>query len=359
MTTRIARIAAVAVFSAAVTTRLFAQFGPEPDFPVTAEERTKVIENSIARLNERYVFPEVAKKMEQAVRAKTAAGAYDTITSARELADTLTRDFQEVSNDKHLHVRHQNGIVPYHDPDGPPPTAQLEAMKAFAAKLNYGFEKVERLQGNIGYIDIRGFVLPEVGAETGAAAMTFVAHTDALIVDLRFNGGGEPAMIAFLNSYLFDEPTHLNDIYTRRTNSTKQWWTSATVSGRRFGGKKPVYVLTSNRTFSGGEEFAYNLKTLGRGTIVGETTGGGAHEVSDVKVSDHFVIGVPYARAINPITKTNWEGTGVAPDVSVAAPQAFDTAYLLALEQIVASTTDPGRKAGLQRVLDEKKQKKM
>ena len=353
------RIAAVAVFALAVTTSVFAQFGPEPDFNVTADERAKVIENSIARLNERYVFPEVAKKMEQAVRAKAASGAYDKITSARELAETLTRDFQEVSKDKHLGVRHRNGVVPDSKPDGPMPAEQLAAMKAFATKVNFGFEKAERLQGNIGYIDIRGFVLPEVGAETGAAAMTFVANTDALIVDLRFNGGGEPAMIAFLQSYLFDERTHLNDIYTRHNNSTEEWWTSAAVSGRRFGGKKPIFVLTSNHTFSGGEEFANNLKVLKRATIVGETTGGGAHPVSDVKVSDHFVIGVPYARAINPVTKTNWEGTGVAPDVSVAAPQAFDTAYLLALEQVVATTTDPQRKAGLQRVLEEKKQKKM
>lgn len=318
-----------------------------------------MIENSIARLNDRYVFPEVAKKMEQAVRARAARGEYEKITSARELAETLTRDFQEVSKDKHLHVNHHNGPVPDRDPDAPLAGAELEAQKAFATTVNYGFEKVERMRGNIGYIDIHGFVLPEVGSETGAAAMTFVASTDALIVDLRFNGGGEPAMIAFLQSYLFDEPTHLNDIWTRHTNKTEEWWTSKTVSGRRFGGKKPVYVLTSKNTFSGGEEFANNLKVLKRGTIIGETTGGGAHPVSDVKVSEHFTIGVPFARAINPVTKTNWEGTGVAPDVAVAAPQALDTAYVLALEQVVAKTTDPRRKAGLQRVLDEKKQKAM
>ncbi|HVE70313.1 MAG TPA: S41 family peptidase [Thermoanaerobaculia bacterium] len=358
MTTRIHRIAAVA-FTIAVTTSAFAQFGPEPDFTVTAEERGKVIENSIARLNERYVFPEVAKKMEEAVRAKASSGEYDKITSARELAETLTRDFREVSKDKHLGVRHHSGPVPDRDPDASPSAAEVEAQKAFATTVNYGFEKAERLRGNIGYIDIRGFMPPEIGAETGAAAMTFVANTDALIVDLRFNGGGEPAMVAFLTSYLFDEPTHLNDIWTRHTNATQEWWTSKTVSGRRFGGRKPVYVLTSKNTFSGGEEFANNLKVLKRATIIGETTGGGAHPVSEVKISEHFTIGVPDARAINPITKTNWEGTGVAPDVSIAAPQALDKAYLMALEQIVASTTDPRRKAGLQRVLDEKKQKTM
>lgn len=126
---------------------------------------------------------------------------------------------------------------------------------------------------------------PEVAGETAAAAMTFVANTDALIVDLRFNGGGEPSMVAFLTSYLFDEPTHLNDIHQRYSDTTQQWWTAGYVPGRRFGGKKPVYVLTSKRTFYSGEEFAYTL------------------------------------------------------------------------EQVVAATTDPQRKAGLRKILDKKKKK--
>ncbi len=350
----IKRLALLALFA---TTPLFAQFGPEPDFTITAADRAQVIDNSIAKLNQYYVFPETAKKMEQAVRARAAKGEYDKITSARELADKLTADFREVSKDKHLGIRYSNNPIPDRPFNETPSPEQIEQQKAFAAKLNYGFEKVERLQGNIGLVDIRGFIPPEVGGETAAAAMTFVANTDALIVDLRFNGGGEPAMIAFLTSYLFDEPTHLNDIYEPYRNMTQQWWTAGFVPGRRFGGKKPVYVLTSNRTFSGGEEFAYNLKNLKRGTIIGETTGGGAHPVNGVKVSEHFEIGVPFARAISPITKTNWEGTGVTPDISVPADQAFDKAYVLALEQVVAATTDPQRRAGLQRVLDEKKKK--
>ena len=358
MTKRINRFAAAALFAAAVSvTPLAAQFGPQPDFTVTAAERGQVIENSIARLKQYYVFPDVAGKMEQAVRARAAKGEYDKITSAKELADKLTADFREVSKDKHLGVRYSNKPIPDVPFNQPPTSEQLEQQKAFATRVNYGFEKVERMQGNIGYIDIRGFLPPEVGGETAAAAMTFVADTDALIVDLRFNGGGEPAMVAFLTSYLFDQPTHLNDIYQRYDDSTQQWWTSSFVPGRRFGGKKPVYVLTAKRTFSGGEEYAYNLKNLKRATLVGETTGGGAHPVNGVKVSEHFEIGVPFARAISPVTKTNWEGVGVSPDIAIPADQALDHAYLLALEKVVAGTTDPNRKAGLQRVLDEKKAK--
>ena len=350
MTTRLLRLTALLLFA----TTAFAQFGPEPDFTVTPAERKQVIDNSIARLHEYYVFPDVAKKMEDAVRARAARGEYDGITSARELAQKLTADLREVSKDGHLGVRHRNAVIPDRPFNAPPSAEEFERQRAFASKLNFGFEKVERLQGNIGFIDVRGFIPPEVGGETAAAAMTFVANTDALIIDMRFNGGGEPSMVAFLTSYLFDEPTHLNDIYERYTDKTQQYWTSPFVPGRRFGGKKPVYVLTSNRTFSGGEEFAYNLKNLKRATLIGETTGGGAHPVSGVKVSDHFEIGVPSARAISPITKTNWEGTGVAPDVSVPAPEAFDRAYVLALENVVAAA-DPARKPALQRLLDEKK----
>lgn len=347
------RLAAILLFA----TTALAQFGPEPDFTVTPAERKQVIDNSIARLHEYYVFPDVAKKMEEAVRARAAKGEYDRITSARELAQKLTADFREVSKDGHLGVQYRNAVIPERPFNATPSAEELERQRAFASRVNFGFEKVERLQGNIGFIDIRGFMPPEIGGETAAAAMTFIANTDALIVDMRFNGGGEPAMVAFLTSYLFDEPTHLNDIYERYSDKTQQYWTSPFVPGRRFGGKKPVYVLTSKRTFSGGEEFTYNIKNLKRGTIIGETTGGGAHPVNSIKVSDHFEIGVPMARAISPITKTNWEGTGVAPDISLPAPEAFDHAYVLALEKVVAGTTDPARKASLQRLLDDKKKK--
>jgi C-terminal processing protease CtpA/Prc len=159
--------------------------------------------------------------------------------------------------------------------------------------------------------------------------MTFLAGTRALIIDLRENGGGSPAMVALVTSYLFDRRTHLNDLWTRATNKTEEFWTRDSVAGRRFGGEKPVYVLTSSNTFSGGEEFTNNLKVLKRATIVGETTGGGAHPVRSRRIDDHFFIGVPFARAINPITRTNWEGVGVEPDTKVPAAAALETALKL------------------------------
>lgn len=351
---KIRRALTTLLLAGTVALPLAAQPSPA-DFTITAEERKEAIEGTIARLKEAYVFPDTALKMEKAVRERMAKGEYDRITSGKELAKKLTADFQAVSRDKHLNVFTDANGVPDDLGKGVPPTAdQREKQRANAARVNFGFEKVERLKGNVGYIDIRGFTSPEVGADTGAAAMNFIANSDALIVDLRKNGGGSPAMIAFLTSYLFDEPTHLNDIYTEHTKSTQHWWTSPFVPGAKFGGTKPIYVLTSNYTFSGGEEFAYNLKNLRRATLLGETTGGGAHPVRPFKASRRFAIGVPFARAISPITKTNWEGTGVTPDVALPADDAFDRAYRMALESIIATATDGQHKAQLQKVLQEK-----
>lgn len=207
-------------------------------------------------------------------------------------------------------------------------------MRSQMDEFNCGFVKVEQLDGHVGYVKFNGFF--DVGAcgATASAAMNFVAGSRALIVDLRENGGGSPAMVAYVSSYLFSTRTHLNDLWTRRTGKTEEFWTRDDIPGRRFGGEKPVYVLTSAQTFSGAEEFSYNLKSLKRATIVGETTGGGAHPVSGHPIDEHFMIGVPFARAINPITRTNWEGVGVEPDVKVPAGDALATALKLAREGV-------------------------
>jgi C-terminal processing protease CtpA/Prc len=170
---------------------------------------------------------------------------------------------------------------------------------------------------------------------TVVAAMGFVAHTDAIIFDLRQNGGGQPAMVTMIASYLFDQPTHLIDIYNRKEDSTTQNWTLSYLPGTRLT-KQPVFVLTSAQTFSGAEEFAFDLKNQKRATIVGETTGGGAHPVAPHTVADYFTVGVPFAKSLDPATKTNWEGTGVEPDVKVAAADALATAEKLAMEKVQA-----------------------
>jgi retinol-binding protein 3 len=326
------------------------------DKTIDAKIRQEVIEGAIKKLHENYVFPEVAKQMEAALRERLQRKEYDQITSARAFANTLTTHLREVSKDKHLGVRFTGGEAMR----GPGP--ERGQYRLLASKRNFGFEKVERLSGNIGYLDFRGFEDPELAGETLAAAMTFLANTDALIIDMRQNGGGDPAMVALVCSYLFDKKTHLNDIYERPTNRTEEFWTKESVPGKKFGGEKPVFVLTSKYTFSGAEEFSYNLKNLKRGMIIGEVTGGGAHPTRGERINEDFMIGVPFARAINPITKTNWEGVGVKPDLEVPAAQALKTAHLAALKAVQPKTSDP-RLAGqlknlietMQRELDEMK----
>lgn len=333
---RVLMIALLGVASASLGESRVAGQGPPPppDVTIDVAMRREVIDGALAALNEAYVFPDVAKQMDAAVRARQRRGEYDAITSARQFAQLLTDHLREVSHDRHLSV----DAAPQGPPPLPPPAGALtqtleERQRVQASRQNFEFVRVERLAGNVGYVELHGFMPPAVAGDTAAAAMTFVASSDAVIFDLRQNGGGDPAMVAFLTSYLFGpQPVHLNDFYSRTTNQTRQSWTLPFVPGRRLT-DTDVYILTSARTFSGGEEFTYNLKHLKRATVVGETTAGGAHTVFGRRINSQFMIGVPSGRPINPVTRTNWEGVGVEPDVKVPADRALKVAHLLALEK--------------------------
>jgi len=250
----------------------------QPDMKIDAATRTQVIETLVKNLNDSYVFPDVAKQMGEAVRGRLQKGEYDQMTGAAAFAKALTEHLQAVSHDKHLRVRYSNEAIPAQSSNRREPSPEeRQNMLRYYGTVNYGFEKIERMAGNIGYLDLRGFAVADMAGDTLAAAMNFVGNTEALIIDLRQNGGGDPAMVTLLCSYLFgQEPVHINDLYWREGNRTEEFWTKKSVPGKRYEGKD-VYVLTSNRTFSGGEEFAYDMKNLKRATLVGETTGGGAN----------------------------------------------------------------------------------
>jgi C-terminal processing protease CtpA/Prc len=330
----------------------------QTDMTIDAATKTQVIDAILKELNDRYVFPEVAKQMETSIRQRIANKEYDAITSAEEFAKKLTADLQSVSRDKHMRVRYSAQVIPVRKRDAEPSAEQRAEFENNMKRINFAFERVERLPGNIGYIKLNNFFAPELGAETVAAAMNFVANTDALIFDLRENGGGDPEMVALICSYLFgDKPVHLNNLYWREGDRTEEFWTKPTVLGKKYL-DRDVYVLTSNRSFSGAEEFTNNLKVLKRATIIGETTGGGANPGGMFRVGDHFGIFVPTGRAINPITKTNWEGTGVEPDVKVSKELALKTAYLAALNKTYEKTKDENFKRGLKDVI-EKTQKEL
>jgi C-terminal processing protease CtpA/Prc len=213
-------------------------------------------------------------------------------------------------------------------------------MRRQATQASCGFEKLEILAGNVGYLNLSTFSAdPEICGPTATTAMAFFESVDALVIDIRDNEGGDPAMVAYVSTYFFAERTHLSDLWTRSTGETEEFWTKPELPGKRLA-TQPVFVLTSTRTFSAGEEFAYNLQSLRRATIVGETTSGGAHGVRTERVDDRFAIRVPFQRAINPVTKTNWEGTGVTPDVKVPAADALKKAQeLLRRERAAAGAT--------------------
>lgn len=332
--------------------------------PIDAAMTKEVIDVALKELDENYVFPDVAKKMAEAIRRRQADKEYDGVKSGAEFAQLLTEHLQEVSKDKHLRVRYSAEKLPPRAP-APRPTAEQKAdqkarMTAMAQKSNASYRRVERLAGNVGYLELDNFAPSEFAAGPAAAAMTFLANTDALIIDLRRNGGGSPQGVALLCSYFFDaeKPVLLNTLYWRRGDRTEEFWTIKNLAGPRYLGKD-VYVLTSSRTFSGAEECTYNLQCLKRATIVGETTGGGAHPGGTRPIGEHFFMFVPTGRAINPITKTNWEGVGVKPDIAVPADKALETAHQRAVDKLMenASSDDARRQIRMEMDRDRERRK--
>ncbi len=298
---------------------------------------TEIVQSLSERLRACYVFPDVAEQICIQLQKHLEDGEYADIEEGEFLALALTVHMQEVSQDEHLWVRWHPEPLPGRESSLRENQAWMDERRQEAELDNFGFHKVERLPGNVGYVDIRCFHRPAWGGDTAAAAMSFLANTHALIVDLRQCRGGYPGMVALVSSYLFgEEPVHLNNIYWRDEDITQQYWTLPYVPGKRFG-DKPVYVLISRDTFSGGEGFAYDLKTRRRATVIGEKTDGGAHAGASYRLDPHFEVFIPVGRAINPVTQENWEGRGVIPDISISPVQAFDVAYRLALESILES----------------------
>ncbi len=268
------------------------------------------------------------------IRQRQAGGAYDGLPEAQ-LADRLTAELFEVCADKHLRVRIRAAEL---QARGMTEQDAVAAWREFLRSTNYRISRVERLEGNVGYLDLRGIASSQEGGPAIAAAMELVSQTDALIVDLRKNRGGSPDGVIFWCSYFFkDDETHLNSIYSAATKQTRQYWSLAWVPGKRYL-DKPVYVLTSDFTFSAGEEFCYNLQAQKRAVLIGETTRGGAHPTESFPITETLEITVPNARSINPVTATNWEGVGVKPDLEVPAEEAFLLAYQTALDHVIETT---------------------
>jgi len=327
----------------------------EQDKIIDSEIQEEIIDSVTQALNENYVYPEVAEEMELYVRKLYTDKKYGKITNLREFAWELTEDLREISKDKHLGVWFMSDKELFGFEGDTLTDEEKKTELEEKRRDNFCFKELKLLQGNVGYIDLRCFSNAKDAGLTIIAAMNFLAFADAIIFDLRENGGGDPSTGQLISSYLFKEPVHLNSLYFPKSDSIWQLWTQAYVEGPRLT-EVDVYILTSSYTFSGAEEFAYNLKNLKRATLIGEITGGGANWW-DYKIFKNLNIGIdlPHAYPINPITGTNWEGTGVTPDIQVPQEKALDVAHLEALKKLAEKTEDPDRKAQLQWAIDGKK----
>jgi len=329
---------------------------------ITAQQKNEMIDSTIKALNERYIFPDVAKQIETFLRKQQELKVYDTIMNGDVFAQRLSNDLKRIGKDKHLNVGYSAEIIPAQpeiDLMHPTiPASEKDRYSKWLKHMNYGIRKIEILKGNIGYMDIDFFCDPEFAGDSYVAMMNYFAHTDALIIDLRKCGGSRsPDAVPFICSYFFVNSVHLNDIYFRKTDSYKQSWTYSYVPGKKYI-DKPIYILISNSTFSGAEELAYDLKNLKRATIIGQRTGGGANPGGFIKMTDHFVLFVPFGRAINPITKTNWEGIGVEPDTVINTRLALYKEQQLAMLHSISTTDEVEWKNGLHEWLGELEQNK-
>jgi C-terminal processing protease CtpA/Prc len=304
----------------------------QPEIKLTKQEKTQVVDSITRFMADKYVFPDMGKKMGDLVTQNLKNGAYENISNPGDFAAKLTEDLRTVNNDRHIGVQYEpEYIAMMKKAKEDENNKELEEYEKRRSEYsNYNFKEVKILPGNVGYLKFNSFQDASLAGPTAIAAMNFLAHTDALIIDLTDNGGGSPSLIQLITTYFFEEPEHLNSFYIREGDKTEQFWTLPYVPGPKMT-KTDIYVLTSGYTFSGAEEFTYNLKNLKRATIVGETTGGGAHPVDMHIINDNFGISIPFGRAVNPVTNTNWEGTGVEPDVKISRDKAMETAYMLAL----------------------------
>lgn len=304
-------------------------------------EKKAVIDALCENLDREYIFPEITKKYVQLLKENLQSGKYDRFQQPQAFANEITNNLKAVHKDDHLSVQYDPGWIKGKRERKKKDEKAILLNKRRARSSNYGFKKIEILPGNIGYLRFDGFSYNEAAYNTAIGAINYLANADAVIIDLRRNGGGSPEMVQFLCSYFLANPRkHLNSFTYKDKEKNTQYWTYTYLPGKRLD-KVDLYLLTSSRTFSAAEEFAYNLKHMKRAVVIGETTGGGAHDNKYVILTDNFMMSLPFARAVNPVTKSNWEGTGVEPDVKVSQDEALDTALVMAIKKLADKEEDP------------------
>lgn len=313
---------------------IWEQNRPLPTVVVDGAMRQQAVDSLVAKLEAHYVFPEKVKPIETLLRQRLRNGDYDALSNGEQLAKTLTADMASVAHDLHMEVDFSRAVVPsQEDLPGatrPKPEQDLFFMRwidALGRKMaKFGVQKAEPLPSNIGLLALTRFSRPELSGDKYAAALDKLAGTGAMIIDLRGNSGGSPQAVALLVSYFVDKRTRLNDIYSRDTGLTEQFWTEDTLAGKRYGAQKKVAILVGPNTRSAAEDFAYTMQAMKRATVIGGRTWGGAHPTGGYRLGDHFIGFIPNARSISPITHTNWEGVGVIPDIAATPADAMAVA---------------------------------
>lgn len=295
----------------------------------TKRYKENTIHSLCQMINEYYVHPDIAKKTETYLLQQLAEGHFDEFINDEELAVALTESVQFINKDKHMKIWKK---PPYEEQENTPERMieeKLYNMERYK-KYNVGFNGINVMEGNIGYLDLRGFAGLYEGKEMADAYMKLIANTDAVIIDLTNNGGGDPAMVQYLCSYFFEGDIHLNSLYFREGNRTMDFYTLEEVGGKKMI-DVPLFVITGKETFSGAEEFAYNMQTQKRATLIGETTRGGANPGGTREINENLLVFIPTGMAVNPITKTNWEGVGVIPEIKTGADESLSKTHQLAL----------------------------
>jgi C-terminal processing protease CtpA/Prc len=346
-------LARLALAAAAAATLVPATAGAQerrdemPVTPVLADSVALAAADAVAT---KYVFAQKGEDAARLVRRGVRAGRYRSLATASALTDSLTADLRRSSGDQHLQVVFS--VRERTAPGAGASAADAARDREAAAWRNYGFHQVERLDGNVGYLELGRFDDPELAGSTLATAMSFLAGTDALIIDLRGNGGGHAGMVALMASYFFPESTLLTTLHRRDPADVAQLWTSPHVAGPRNLGK-PVYVLVSGRTFSAAEALAYHLQTHHLATVVGEKTRGGANPGGWQMIGTHFGVFVPTAYNEAADTHGNWEGVGITPDVAAPFAEAKKVAHRAALAGLLARQAASERAPRWREALDE------
>ncbi len=317
--------------------RSFAGAQSQSDVPRSLQKAdvAEIIDSILAAYEIHYVYPDTARALSQHIRKRFADGAYDDVTDLTVFARRLRDDMRAFTHDGHIYISVMS-------PDDPPAIGDTLTDEEITrrARANFGFRKAEWLVGNIGYLRIDGFEDAVYAGEAASAAMNFIARCSAVIIDLRYNGGGHETMVRFLASYFFKRPTQINALYFTETDSLEQSWTSAHVPGRKLV-DADLYILISHLTASGAEAFSYGLKHSGRAILVGETTAGVGHWTESWDFPNLQIrADIPIARPINPVTKTSWERAGVKPHIEASIDKALTVAHREALKGILARTSD-------------------